>query len=120
MPAAMVTSNRHRDWIGHRLVDRTGVRMGTIEEVLIDPASTLTWLVVAGGRFGRRRTLVPVRDAIAGDERLWMPIERSAVRSAPRCGGEAAWADESFRARLYRHYGLAGLSGRPAAAPTTP
>jgi hypothetical protein len=105
----MVVSHRHREWIGHRVDDQHGARIGTVKEVLVDPETTLTWLVVAMGRFTRRITLVPVRDLVPGDSRLWMPIERDVVTSAPRARAEDAWKRGSFRSRLYRHYGLVGL-----------
>lgn len=111
----MVVSQRHREWIGHRVDDQHGARIGTVEEVLIDPETTLTWLLVAMGRFTRRHTLVPVRDVVPGDARLWMPIERSDVTSAPRATGRDAWQRGSFRSLLYRHYGLTGLPRRRGA-----
>jgi hypothetical protein len=105
----MVVSHRHREWIGHRVDDQHGARIGTVKEVLVDPETTLTWLVVAMGRFTRRITLVPVRDLVPGDSRLWMPIERDVVTSAPRATTDDAWLRGSFRSLLYRHYGLVGL-----------
>jgi hypothetical protein len=111
----MVSSQRHRGWIGHRLVDVAGVRIGEVEEVLIDPDTSLKWLAVRMGRFGRQVTLVPVRDVVAGDHRMWIPLARSAVRSAPRIPHEG-WTCPTFRERLYRHYGLAGAPRRPRAA----
>jgi hypothetical protein len=115
----MVRSEAHRGWLGWQVDDLVGARVGTVQEVLRDPETDLTWLVVAMGRITRQVTLVPATDAMAGGEHVWVPIERDRVRAAPRAIADGAWHTGSYRSLIYRHYGLVGLPRRRGAGATT-
>jgi len=105
------------DWIGLRVDDRAGLKIGTIRAVLIDPETDLTWLRVQMGRFVRQFTLVPlVGDAYLSRGRLIADITAREVRAAPRPISDAAWRTGSFRSLLYRHYGVTWLPRRRGAA----
>lgn len=98
------------DWVGMQLDDRTGEKIGTIREVLLDPETELTWVRVQMGRFVRQFTLVPVTgEAIAARGHVRLDVRRYDVREAPRPISPDAWQTGSFRSLLYRHYGLIGL-----------
>jgi hypothetical protein len=111
-----LTDDTRNDWIGLQVDDRTGEKIGTIREVLIDPETELTWLRVQMGRFVRQFTLVPVPgEAIAARGHLQVDLRRYDVREAPRPITPDAWQTGSFRSLLYRHYGLTGLPRRRGA-----
>jgi hypothetical protein len=105
-----ITDEAHDYWIGLQVDDRTGEKIGTIREVLLDPETELTWLRVQMGRFVRQFTLVPVTgEPIAARGHLQVDLRRCDVREAPRPITPEAWQTGSFRSLLYRHYGLTGL-----------
>lgn len=111
-----ITDDTRRAWIGLQLDDRTGDKIGTIREVLVDPETNLTWLRVQMGRFVRQFTLVPVTgEAIAARGHVQLELRRYDVREAPRPITEDAWQTGSFRSLLYRHYGLTALPRRRGA-----
>lgn len=125
MPGEMwFTDDTRAHWVGLQLDDRTGERIGTIREVLLDPETDLTWLRVQMGRFVQQYTLVPVtNDAIAARGHVQVGVRRYDVREAPRPISPDAWQTGSFRSLLYRHYGLTGLPrnrGAGAAAVARP
>ena len=52
-------------WIGLRVDDVFGTTIGTVADVVAAPTPTNPrWLLLRGGRFGGRYTLVPSRDAV--------------------------------------------------------
>jgi len=105
-----IRDDERDDWIGLQVDDRTGEKIGTVREVLVDPETELTWLRVQMGRFVRQFTLVPVvGEAIAARGHVQVDIRRYDVREAPRPITPDAWQTGSFRSLLYRHYGLTGL-----------
>jgi hypothetical protein len=111
-----ITDDARNGWIGLQLDDRTGERIGTIREALIDPETGLTWLRVQLGRFVRQYTLVPVTgEVIAARGHVQLGLRRFDVREAPRPISPDAWQTGSFRSLLYRHYGLTGLPRRRGA-----
>ncbi len=114
----MWTKAGRRDWIGLQVDDVDGMRIGTVRDVVVDPETGLTWLLVGLGRFVRHPTLVPATGAgPTGAARvLTVPVRRFDVREAPRVSSADEWRTGAFRARLYRHYGLVGLSATVGAA----
>lgn len=116
MGDAMVRSQEHREWVGWRVDDRYGARIGTVRDVLRDPETDLLWLVVVMGRFTRQTTVVPAADVMAGGEHIRVPLDRAKVRAAPRPISDEALRSGSYRSQAYRHYGLVGLPRRRGAA----
>jgi hypothetical protein len=95
--------------IGKKLLDDDGGLIGTIDDIVVDPRSSVTeWGKV---RFGvlRDRTLVPVRH-ITPHGRLpaTCALTRDHVRSAPPVHDRTL--DPTTRHRLLRHYGLVDLT----------
>jgi hypothetical protein len=113
-----------RRWVGARLDEIGGGRVGKLEGVYVDHRSGApAWLLARMGRFGRH-TLVPVGDAVAGVGRVWVPYPRELLRGAPRIepGDEL---DLEREQELSRHYGIdrgaelaargsEGVTSRPA------
>ena len=102
--------------MGYQADDLVGAKIGTVQEVLVDPETDVLWLVVEMGRFQRQTTLVPATEVLAGGQHLHLPIERRIVKTAPKAIEPQAWRRGSFRSLLYRHYGLVGLPRQRGAA----
>lgn len=71
MPDAM-------SWLGMRIDDAYGARVGDVEDVYLETAGTPRWL------FARPcRVLIPAEEAMAGAGRVWVPYEKELIRGAP-------------------------------------
>lgn len=93
-------------WIGQRVDDVYGGRLGKAEEVYVDERTGApVWLSVRLGRFGDEHALVPVLDAVDVDGGVWTPHERQAVKSAvPLAPGGAITREHDLA--LAAHYGM--------------
>jgi hypothetical protein len=95
-------------WIGFRVEDVYGARIGQVEDVLVEPDSMgvgTRWLLVGLGRFEGRHIAIPVDDAVAAPGHVWVPYERELVHAAPVAEPGARVAPD--RLDLLRdHYGL--------------
>ncbi len=104
-------------WVGRNL-DWIGGGSGRVEGVLIDAEGAgPRWLVVQVARFGRH-TAVPAEFAVGAGERVWVPLGRELLRSAPKVDAELG-LDPAGELQLRRHYGIpAGVRRSPAADPS--
>lgn len=94
------------DWIGARVDDVYGGRLGKIESVYADSMDgSAQWLVVNTRRFDARLVLIPVADAVSGGGHVWIPYERDVVKSAPDTTPGATLTRRRELA-LCDHYGL--------------
>jgi len=66
-------------WIGMRIDDAYGARIGVVNDVYLESDGAPRWIFVL-----RRRVLIPARDAIAGAGRVWVPYSLELVESAPK------------------------------------
>ena len=64
----------------------------------------MEWLLARMGRFGHY-CLVPGRDAVSANGRVWVPYTRDQIRRAPRVEPNAPLDNESEQTVL-SHYGL--------------
>jgi hypothetical protein len=87
---------------GHKLDEMGGAQVGRIESRL--SGSQTEWLLARMGRFGHY-CLVPGRDAVAANGRVWVPYTRDQIRRAPRMDPKATLDAEAEQAML-EHYGL--------------
>ncbi|MBA2506046.1 MAG: PRC-barrel domain-containing protein [Thermoleophilaceae bacterium] len=72
------------DWVGARVDDVYGGRLGKVEAVYADVQDgSAQWLLVNTRRFETRHVLIPVTDAVQGGGHVWVPYERDVVKSAP-------------------------------------
>ncbi len=107
----------YRTLIGRTAVDRSGVRIGQIRQVIVDEVTGRPeWVVIATGVLGARQKLVPIaaddlRDAVAsrvGDggrlAAVTIPADDERVRSAPRVELVDGQPTQSAEEALYRHY----------------
>jgi uncharacterized protein (TIGR02271 family) len=107
-----------RGWGGHDLVDRDGVKAGSIVDLYVDEQTKQpTWGLVRTGLLGSRQTLVPLDQAtvplavmVSGAGTIQVPLESAAILDAPSVAvGEEI--SEATAIALRRYYGL----GDPAA-----
>src|SRR3954464_10518790 len=103
----MATETRDApDWEGRTLLDRSGERVGTIEEIyLVEETDRPQWALVKLGRIAGGATPVPRSGAVAAAGGVRAACEKSRVREAPRVDGDDGPSDEQVAA-IYRHYGL--------------
>jgi hypothetical protein len=110
-------------WIGFRVDDVYGARVGTVEDVYVDQEmDTPCWLLAKMGRFSEVYALIPLRDAVAGAGHVWVPYEKDLIRRAPAVAAGMPVTQQA-EATLCSHYGVmssrgAEISALPAAAIT--
>jgi hypothetical protein len=66
-------------WIGMRIDDAYGARVGAVHDVYLEADGSPRWIFTL-----RRRVLIPGWDAIAGAGRVWVPYQRELIASAPK------------------------------------
>ena len=115
-----------RGWGGQDLVDRDGVKAGSIVDLYIDEQTEQpTWGLVRTGLLGSRQTLVPLDQAtvplavmVSGAGSVQVPFESAAILDAPSVAvGEKI--PEATAIALRRYYGL-GDPAAPAAGDQGP
>ena len=94
-------------WRGMKMVDADGDKIGTIEDILLDrQTGEPAWAAVKTGLFGRKHTLVPIRDAeVTGEGEVRVPLDKEKVKHAPRIEPDGELSPEEERS-LWAHYGL--------------
>jgi len=97
-------------WVGHRVDDVYGARVGRVEDVYVDPETGAPhWLLTKVSRFGEEHALVPIDDTIAGAGHVWVPYERELIKRSGVHGKGAPLHKE-------RELELCSLFGIPARA----
>jgi PRC-barrel domain len=95
------------EWRGKTLVDRSGDKIGKLEDVYVDvETDEPVFGTVKEGVFGRHLTFVPMAGLTIGPDELRVAVSKEQVKDAPnieREGDELSSADESV---LYHHYEL--------------
>ena len=90
---------------GYKLDEMGGTQVGRVAGVVSGAKpGEAEWLVARMGRFGHF-CLVPARDAVSVNGRVWVPYTRDQIRRAPRVDPGAPPSDEVREATL-AHYGL--------------
>ena len=98
-------------WIGSRVDDVYGARVGVVEDIYVDHASDAPcWLLTKMGRFSEVYALVPVQDAVAGTGHVWVPFEKDLIRRAPQFAVGMPVTQEA-EAGLCAHYGVMSSRG---------
>jgi hypothetical protein len=95
-------------WRGRTIVDESGEKIGTFEEIYLDTQTEKPeWAGVKAGLFGRNLLLVPLTEAeVQDEETLRVPYAKTHIENAPDvdAAGELSQQEE---ARLYAHFGIA-------------
>jgi hypothetical protein len=71
MPDAM-------SWLGMRIDDAYGARVGDVEDVYLEADGTPRWIFTRPGR-----VLIPATEAMAAGGRVWVPYEKEQIKNAP-------------------------------------
>jgi hypothetical protein len=110
---AMTNLGVLRGWGGQDLMDRDGVKAGSIVDLYVDEQTEQpTWGLVRTGLLGSRQTLVPLDQAtvpltviVSGAGSVRVPFESAAILDAPSVAvGEQI--SEATAIALRRYYGL--------------
>jgi uncharacterized protein (TIGR02271 family) len=106
-----VTSSDLRTWIGRTAYDRSGDKVGKIEEIYADDHSgEPEWFAVSTGLFGSKVSFVPLEGAnLAGDD-VTIAFTKDQVKNAPNAEADGHLSEEEER-RLYDHYGWSDTTG---------
>ncbi len=93
-------------WRGMNLVDTSGSKIGSIEEIYEDTdTGQPEWALVHTGLFGTKSTFVPLRDASQQGDSITVPYDKSLVKDAPGIEREGELSRDEEQ-RLYQHYGV--------------
>jgi PRC-barrel domain len=96
------------DWRGRAVVDRTGQKIGTFDEIYLDEGTNEpAWAAVKTGPLRLRRRVVPIDAVHADGDEIRVPFTKDQVKSAPTIDSEG-WVGERDQDAIFRHYGLTG------------
>jgi sporulation protein YlmC with PRC-barrel domain len=99
------------EWQGRSVVDRSGERIGKLEQIFLDAESGVpAWGSVGSGLFGRRQSLLPLGEVEAGEDQLRVPFDKDHVLGAPQTEPDVELSRDEEEA-LYSHYGVDYSSG---------
>ncbi len=102
------------DLVGSELDDVAGDRVGRVSGFYADADSREpVWLVVALGRRGKKKVVVPLRECAAGAGRVWTAQEAGRMREAPAVDPARPLLREHETA-ICAHYGIGEGAGRLA------
>ncbi|MEU5365045.1 PRC-barrel domain-containing protein [Streptomyces sp. NPDC005925] len=105
----MQTDIDPRNLIGRKAVDRTGSRIGTVDEIYLDDATgEPEWAAIRTGLFGRD-AFVPLEPSELVEGTLRVPFDRALIKGAPDFGVGRHLSPEQ-ELQLYHHYGLGTAS----------
>ena len=88
----------------HKLDEMGGAKVGKVQGRVVGESGGREWLLARMGRFGHY-CLVPSRDAVVANGRVWVPYSRDQIRRAPRVEPDAPLEGELEQA-ITAHYGL--------------
>jgi len=95
-----------RSWIGRKVVDRNGDKIGKIDDIYADDETgEPEWLTVHTGMFGSHVSFVPLRGAQAQGDDLVIAYDKDQVKDAPRAEADGHLSEQE-EDRLYDYYGL--------------
>jgi hypothetical protein len=86
---------------GHKLDEMGGSQVGRVEGSV---TGRIEWFIARMGRFGHY-CLVPARDAVSANGRVWVPYTRDQIRRAPRVDAKSPLPRETEE-NVLAHYGL--------------
>jgi hypothetical protein len=99
-------------WIGSRVYDREGARLGHVADVLFDDLTGApAWLLLVLLRNADRFVLVPAAGVRHHPAGIGLAVERSLVRTAPTSSQPPGELGREHAAALCAHYGVRGGRG---------
>lgn len=101
-------------WLGFEVDDADGTRVGRVQGAYADvEGGEPVWLVVALGRRGAKKVVVPLRECAGAAGRVWTAQRRDALRDAPAVDPSRPLLRE-HEAAICAHYGVGERVGRHA------
>jgi sporulation protein YlmC with PRC-barrel domain len=95
-----------RAWRGATVVDRSGERIGKLQDVYLDDATQRPeWIAVSTGWFGTKVSFVPLLGSLVDGETITVAYTVQQVKDSPR-PTEDGHLDPDEERVLYEHYGL--------------
>lgn len=93
-------------WRGATMMDRTGQKIGRIDEIYVDvQTGAPEWALVHTGLFGTSSSFVPLAQASHTGDDVTVPYDKDMVKDAPRMDDERQLSPEE-EGQLYRHYDM--------------
>ena len=94
----------YQDWIGQDAYDRTGEKIGTIDNVFLDTdTGRPEWFAIKTGLFGMNSSLAPIVGSEESSDGIRVDATKDTVKDAPHVG-EGGELDADEELRLYEHY----------------
>jgi uncharacterized protein (TIGR02271 family) len=95
-------------WIGSDAFDRTGEKVGGIDQIFYDDATGRPeWVAVRTGWFGTNITYVPIAGStVEGEDGLRLAYDKDLIKDAPNVDVDDHLTADQERT-LYAHYGFA-------------
>jgi hypothetical protein len=112
----MADQQNPQEWIGLDVVDPSGDKVGTAEDIYLDDVSGQPeWLAIKTGMFGNRLSFAPLAGATAEGDALRLAYDKSLVKDAPQVESDGH-LDPDEEAALYAHYGRSDYGDTDAVA----
>ena len=89
-------------WVGFKVTDENGHSIGKVEDVYAVEGNP-EWILVKHRR--SHHFLAPLREAIGGNDQVFLPFAKETIESAPEVD-HGAPASEEVIAAARSHYGL--------------
>lgn len=94
----------YEDWIGLDAYDRTGDKIGKIDNVFLDTdTGRPEWFAIKTGLFGMNSSLAPIVGSQVTNDGIRVDADKDTVKDAPHVG-EGGELDANEEMRLYGHY----------------
>jgi hypothetical protein len=102
----MATLDETLNWVGKKMVDTDGDKIGTIGTIYLDRATGKPeWATVKTGLIGTKHHFVPIQDAQpVGDDEVRVSFQKDQVKNSPTVKEDSDLSTGEER-RLYEHYG---------------
>lgn len=102
-------------WVGWRVDDRAGRRIGTVAAVYEDPSTGApAWFLVRLDRFSTRFVVTPPADVLAWRGSVSLPYERLLIERAPVRYAPPAAVDPALQDQVRAHFRLSASGGPDA------
>ena len=94
------------DWRGRTLIDRSGEKIGKVDELYVDQETDKPeWATVNTGLFGSSSSFVPLAGAAPTGEDVQVQVDKDQVKNAPSVAPEGELSQDEER-QLFEHYGV--------------
>jgi hypothetical protein len=101
-----------RDWIGSPVVDESDDKVGTLESIYFDTATSApAFATVTTGIIGRTRLVfVPLAGSVVTPKHLKVTFDKKRIKDAPSISTDGE-LEASLEPEIFQHYGLEYRTG---------